>query len=129
MGKRMGKSVADIRRENEIIYGTKDNTFDDFPIAIRVKVVCPCEDFTFFNGETGVVTQNTGDYLGIAVKFDNPPHYRDGSVLTGFSFNPKSLCVLNKITEEIAETVREQIGLDEFQKEQSARFIIMDFDE
>ena len=122
----MGKNIADIRRENEIIYGTKDNTFDDFPIAIRVKVITPCEDFTFFDGETGVVTQNTGDYLGISVEFDDPHRYRDGSVLTGFNFNPKSLCVLNKITEEIAESIREKIGLDEFQKERSARFMILD---
>jgi hypothetical protein len=65
--------------------------FSMFPVGRRVKVIVPCEDFYFFNGDTGQVTKNTGGYLGIRVKFDEPRHFDDGYVQEDFNFNPKSL--------------------------------------
>jgi hypothetical protein len=86
------KTVYELRMEKE-----SKCTFADFPIGRRVQIVTPCEDFTFFYDETGVVVNNTGKYLGISVKLDEPRHYKDGTIMHAFNFNPKSLIPLETI--------------------------------
>lgn len=78
-------------------------TWDDFPVGTRVKIICDYQDFSFWYGETGVVTENKGYgkgvtdkgfgvcYLGINVKFDKPRHFIDGYIETDFNFNPTDL--------------------------------------
>lgn len=65
-------SIWEMNKKNVKKYGTKDNTYDMFPIGTRVKVICVEEDFEFFDGnEIGIVIENKNDYLTIKVKFDN----------------------------------------------------------
>lgn len=71
-------------------------TYDDFPVGTRVKIVTLCEDFNFFYGETGVVTKNTGKYLGINVKYDTPREYEDGHIEYEWNFKPQSLEVIER---------------------------------
>ena len=87
----MSKTVAEMKKEQIAKYNTADNTHEDFPVGTRVKIVTPCCDFTFFYGEEGIVTDNNGGYLGITVRYNEPRHYEDGRVETGFSFNPPDL--------------------------------------
>ena len=65
--------------------------FKDFPEGIRVVVITPIEDFSFFHHDHGVVTKNTHEYLGVSVKFDNPREFKDGYVQVGFNFHPYHL--------------------------------------
>jgi len=90
----MSKTIADLAKEAIESYKTANNTFDMFPFGARVKVITPCEDFTFFYGELGKVVKNTGTYLGICVEFDEPRVYKDGTVMKQFNFNPKSLVII-----------------------------------
>jgi len=77
---------------HELYQKTKTNyNYSDFPVGTHVKVVVPCQDFNFFYGETGEVTKNTGGYLGIRVKFDEPRYFKDGSVQKSFNFKPCDL--------------------------------------
>lgn len=92
---RAGKSLYQISKEAKEKHGTNSNTFDDFPVGTRVKVIVPCQDFNFFFDETGTVIENKGHYLGIAVAFDTPREFEDGSIQTRFNFEP---CDLLKIS-------------------------------
>jgi len=86
------KTIAELRKEKE-----SNCTFSDFPIGTKVQVVTPCEDMFFFYDETGVVTKNTGGYLGINVKFDEPRNFKGGYIQYDFNFNPKSLLPIGKV--------------------------------
>lgn len=95
-------------------FKTLGNTYDMFPIGTHVLIVTLCQDFNFFYDETGTVVDNKGvinflerlegieedkrnrPYLGITVEFDKPRHFDDGSVQTGFSFNPDDLLMVDK---------------------------------
>jgi hypothetical protein len=82
------KSVADVNKELKLKHNTLENTFEMFPVGIWVQVICACRDFRFFKGdEVGQVIRNTGNYLGIIVKFS------DG---LEFNFAPEDLIILNK---------------------------------
>lgn len=87
----MSKSVWDLHQEAIQKYGTADNTFADFPVGTKVKIITPCEDHYFFYGETGVVIRNSGRYLGIIVEFDEPRRFEGGHVQKEFNFAPSSL--------------------------------------
>jgi hypothetical protein len=66
--------------------------FSDFPVGQRVSIVSNCVDMSFFKpGTRGKVIKNTGDYLGIRVKFDEPRVFTDGYVQSDFNFNPNDL--------------------------------------
>ncbi len=120
----MTKFVGQSSAENKELYGTLDNTFDDFPIGTKVKVITKCEDFTFFYGETGKVIRNSGQYLGICVRFDKPRHFKDGHVQTAFNFNPSSLYIDNKERKRIKKQ-KEKKELEEYQKQKSERFRLL----
>jgi len=66
-----------------------------FPVGTRVHVVTACQDFNFFYDETGFVTKNTGEYLGITVTFDEKREFTNGDVQTSFGFNPDDLFPLD----------------------------------
>lgn len=84
--------IAELRDNLIKQYGTAENTFSTFPVGCKVKVITPCCDFTFFYGETGTVTKNTGEYLGITVTFDKPRREGRGKkIMHGFNFNPIDL--------------------------------------
>lgn len=91
----MGKSLFDLDCEKKKQWGTVNNTHDMFPVGTRVQVVTPCQDFCFFYEETGVVTKNTGQYLGITVTFDEPREFSDGTTQTCFGFAPDDLISLD----------------------------------
>lgn len=65
--------------------------FNDFPVGRKVMIISKMVDFHFFYNETGAVIKNSGNYLGIAVKFDKPRHYADGYIMKEFNFNPNNL--------------------------------------
>ena len=65
--------------------------FEDFPIGQNVKIVAEGCDFYFFFKETGVVIRNSGEHLGIIVKFDKPRHFEGGYIQTEFNFRPTDL--------------------------------------
>lgn len=85
------RNVAEVNQERRTKYNTLKNTYKQFPVGTRVQVICVAQDFAFFNGEeTGTVTKNTGDYLGIIVTFDKKyAKYRPN-----FNFEPKDLIAL-----------------------------------
>ncbi len=125
----MNRTIADMQREQEKLYGTKNNTFQDFPVGTKVKVITPMEDFTAFNGDTGEVIHNKGRYLGISVKLDKPfsIRYADGiTKITSFNFNPKSLCILNSGTQDKARKNQEEIDQERQQEHRSKRFMLLD---
>lgn len=129
----MSRSIADVSREMVKLYDTKDNTYDDFPVGTPVKIICCSQDHHFFYGETGKVTDNKNNYLGIHVKYDMPRHYNDGTVQTGFNFSPDDLAIWNVGTQKIHH---EQERLKKLNKEdrakeeenirRSERFMILD---
>ena len=92
----MSKTIAELIKETE-----SNCTFKDFPIGQRAEVVVPCEDFTFFWNEKGTIIKNTGEYLGITLKFDEVRHYEDGSTIETFNFNPKSLKPIGEIKPKV----------------------------
>lgn len=129
----MSRSIWDVRQEQVKLYGTETNTHGDFPIDTSVKIICVSQDHHFFYGETGKVVKNTGGYLGIKVEYDEPRHYKDGTIETSFNFNPQDLCFWNEKTREInKEQIRlKKLGKEERAKEEeqsnrSARFEMMD---
>jgi hypothetical protein len=73
--------------------------YSDFPVGSRVKVVCLCQDFYFFNPDTentkGTVIANSNKYLGIVVKWDEPREYEEGYIQTTFNFAPSDLRLLD----------------------------------
>ena len=125
----MNRTIADMGREQERLYGTEHNTFQDFPIGTRVKVITPIEDFMAFDGDNGVVIHNNGQYLGNSVKFDKPFSIRgvDGlTKITSFNFNPKSICILNEETEAKARKNQKDIDQERYDEQQSKRFMLLD---
>ena len=93
----MSKTIYDINEENRDKYDTRKNTYDDFPVGMRVKIICACQDFTFFSGEIGTVTENKNRYLGIHVEYDEPRKYKNGQIETGFNFEPNDLIALAEL--------------------------------
>ena len=87
----MSKTIKQLHDEYVNKYHTNNNSYDDFPVGTRVKIITPCQDFHFFYGEEGIVVDNKKEYLGIEVRYDKPRHYEDGTIETGFNFNPKDL--------------------------------------
>ena len=64
--------------------------FKDFPVGAKVRINTKFQDFAFFNmQETGKVIKNTGDYLGVIVKFDEK--YKRPN----WSFNPEDLVLID----------------------------------
>lgn len=90
-------TLYDKNQEVKEKYKTLENTYDMFPVGTTVKVICLCQDFNFFRGELGIVTNNSGKYLGINVKFDEPRNFEDGSIQTEFNFKPEDLIETGKI--------------------------------
>lgn len=91
------RTIADVHVERIEKYGTKDNTFEDFAIGDKVLIITPYTDSYFFaEGITGVVSRNSGSYLGICVTFDKARVFEDGHIQISFNFNPKDLCNLTK---------------------------------
>lgn len=72
-------------------------TYEDFPVGSKVQVVCLGQDYNFFYNETGVVIKNSGEYLGIIVKFDDPRKFSDGTVQVDFGFKPEDLIRLEEL--------------------------------
>ena len=114
-------TMAEFNKRRMEKYGTKNNTFEDFPIGTKVQVITPCEDFNFFYGETGKVIRNKGSYLSIIVEFDKPRKFKDGSIQKEFNFGPTSLYIL-KEGEEPFDTEKD----DKEENEISNRFDILD---
>jgi len=90
-------SVADVIKKQKEKYNTINNTFNMFPIGTKVQVITLGQDHNFFDGtETGIVIKNSGRYLGIMIKFDNPRHFSDKYIQKEFNFEPNDLIVLEK---------------------------------
>lgn len=114
----MSKSVYQINEEARIKYKTSGNKYTDFPVGTKVKIICKAQDSYFFKGdETGIVTKNTGRYLGIIVKFDKPRHFEHGYIQKDFNFEPNDLIITEEeqkmrtgILVVIEATVVEDIG-------------------
>ena len=95
--KEENRSVWDCCQEAIAKYGTKDNSYEMFPVGTRVRVITPCQDFNFFfNEPTGTIVKNGGSYLGILVKWDNPRHFESGYVEEAFNFEPQDLILEEK---------------------------------
>jgi len=90
------KTVWDMIKERKKQYNTANNTYEMFPVGTRVQVITPGQDLNFFYDETGVVISNSGKYLGIIVKFDEPRYFESGYVQEIFNFEPSDLIVLPK---------------------------------
>ena len=93
----MSKLISELREEMIDFHGTRGNSFEDFPVGTHVEVITPCCDFNFFYNERGTVIQNSGEYLGIIVKFDKPREFEDGSVQIDFNFNPPHLKIIRNL--------------------------------
>ncbi len=129
----MGRSLWNVSKEQKKLYGTEDNTYDDFPIGSHVKIICCCQDHHFFYGETGKVVRNSGEYLGISVEYDEPRHYKNGVIETSFNFVPSDLVWWNAETKEIAveqerlkKLGKEERHQAEDNKNRSERFKMLD---
>lgn len=70
--------------------------FAEFPVGTRVKIKSHWVDFYPFYGETGKVIRNSGRYLSIWVKFDEPRYFEGGHVQKDWGFNPKDLELIKK---------------------------------
>ena len=121
----MTKSVGQLSDENYELYNTLSNTYDDFPIGTKVKIITRCEDFMFFYGETGKVIRNNGQYLGICVEFNKPRYFEDRQMQTGFNFNPQSLYISSEEKERLRKQ-KEDKERKEYQDKKSIRFRLMD---
>lgn len=95
----MSRSVWDVNEEARDKWKTRENTYKDFPVGTKVKIICACQDMTFFWGETGTVIRNSGKYLGIIVKYDEPRHYEGGYIQHDFNFAPDDLYIISTIGE------------------------------
>lgn len=100
----MSRSILDANNDAIKNHKTKDNTFEMFPIGSRVKVICVCQDYYFFNHEkentNGTVIRNSGKYLGIIVKWDEPRQY-ECHFQEEFNFEPSDLVLLDEKPEPI----------------------------
>jgi len=91
----VGRSVWDVNQFRKRAFGTLNNTFEQFPVGKKVRIICVGQDMTFFRGnELGTVIKNSGDYLGIIVEFDKPRHFVGGYVQESFNFEPSDLLPL-----------------------------------
>jgi hypothetical protein len=91
----VGKSLGEVRRERLAKYYPNGlPTYDDFKVGDPVKIITPMQDFRFFNYQTGTVTKNTKEYLGINVKFDEPMKYENGYILEEYNFEASDLVKL-----------------------------------
>lgn len=88
----MNKTIRELNEEK----WNHDVTFYDFPIGRRVKIVSACVDFIFFDGEIGTVVKNSGNYLGITVKFDNLRFGNENNYTEVWGFNPKDLMLIER---------------------------------
>ena len=129
----MSRSLLDVNQENIKIYGTKDNTYDDFPVGTLVKIICCSQDFCFFYGETGKVIRNGGRYLSIIVEYDTPRQYKDGTIEKSFNFCPDDLVIWNVETQEfhheqerLKKLSHEERVKEEDNAQRSKRFMILD---
>lgn len=69
-------------------------------IGTRVKVISSLVDFRFFRKtETGTIIKNSGQYLGIVVRFDKPMIYEDGYKCHEHNFNAKDLEAIEEYTD------------------------------
>lgn len=100
----MSKSIWDVNEEARDKWNTRKNTYKDFPIGTKVKIICACQDMTFFWGETGKVIRNSGEYLGIIVEYDEPRHYEGGYIQKEFNFAPDDLHIERRKHERIKTT-------------------------
>ena len=96
-------------------YQTQGNKFSDFPVGTHVKIITPVCDFTFFYGETGIVTANEERYLGVEVRYDIPRKYADGTLHTCFNFNPIDLLAL-PVEEKAIDEEPENLYLKRYYK-------------
>lgn len=77
---------------------SKHTDYHDFPVGTKVRIVSKVVDFCFFYGETGIVTRNSGQYLGIVVRFDEVRNFSDGTKQLDFNFCPQNLELINNMT-------------------------------
>lgn len=99
-------SLYDANLNQKRKYKTLDNTKDTFPIGTRVRVICVCQDFHFFNPEKqntyGTVIGNDNiSYTSIKVKWEVPRIYADGNgndkyIQEHFYFSPSDLTLDNR---------------------------------
>jgi len=87
------KSVANVNKERMYRCRTTKNTFEDFKKGDKVKVISAMVDMVSFEYETGIVIDNTYEYLGIEVKFDDEIYLNDRR-MESWNFNPKDLVKL-----------------------------------
>jgi len=88
----MGKTVLEYKLEQQKKYYPNGlPNYVDFKIGDRVKIITPCQDFSFFNEETGVIIKIKNEYLGIKVKFDNPRDFGEDGFQYDFGFEPEDL--------------------------------------
>lgn len=98
------KSIAQLREETK-----SDLTYEDLPVGTRVRIVTPYQDCYFWDGEQGIVEKNSGEYLGVVVRLDEPrvfegqngPSWPTGSQKWTFKqerhgFKPEDLELLEK---------------------------------
>ena len=101
------RSLSEAQEEQKVKYKTYGNTKNDFYERQRVKVICLSQDFHFFNGEFGTITQIKHDYqdLCIRVEFDHPRLYEPRNPgeepwkMDHFYFDPEDLCPEDKAKE------------------------------
>ena len=129
----MSKSLFKTNSDYVALYGTADNTYEDFPVGTHVKIICSCQDFHFFFGETGKVIKNGGTYLSITVEYDEPRHYVGGDIEKTFNFEPKDLVLWDDKAKEISVEQERLKKLDKWErakeednKQRSKRFEILD---
>ena len=91
------RSLFQVDEEKKALYGTKSNNYDDFEVGDKVQVITLIQDHCFFYDNDGVVIENKKSYLGIKVKFDEPIHYKDGSCMEDFNFQPEDLYLFGQI--------------------------------
>jgi hypothetical protein len=92
------RSIADVNQAQKEKYKTLSNSYMDFPIGSRVRVICVAQDMYFFDPETqdlsGTVIRNSGDYFGIIVQWDSPRQY-ETHLQTEFNFEPTDLVLID----------------------------------
>ncbi len=96
------RSIAEANQEQKERYKTTKQTCADFKMKNHVRVICLCQDFYYWNGQTGHVVKIRPDFIyPITIKFDHPINieWEDGSVylMQTFNFNPDDLVTFKKI--------------------------------
>lgn len=89
------KSLADAKREAKEFYGTFGQTCKDFYLGQKVKIIVPCQDFHFWDGEKGTIIATDAGHYCMKVLLDEPRHYQDFT-LHEFNFMPEDLIDLKK---------------------------------